>query len=78
MTSGGTIYGMRKTTVYLPERLKRDVERQARQRSCSEAEVIRQAIEDAVSRPEPRPGIIGGDSAWAERADDYLEGFGER
>ena len=42
---GGTIYDMRKTTVYLPESLKRDVERQARQRSCSEAEVIRQAIE---------------------------------
>ncbi len=69
---------MQKTTVYLPERLKRDLERQARRRSCSEAEVIRQAIADAVSRPEPRPGIIDGDSSWAERVDDYLEGFGER
>lgn len=69
---------MKKTTVYLPERLKRDVERHALRRSCSEAEVIRQAIADAVSRPEPRPGIIGGDSAWAEHIDDYLEGFGDR
>ena len=75
---GGTIYGMRKTTVYLPESLKRDVERQARQRSCSEAEVIRQAIQDAVSRPKPRSGIIPGDSSWAERVDDLLDGFGER
>ncbi len=69
---------MKKTTVYLPESLKRDVARQARQRSCSEAEVIRQAIQDAVSRPKPRPGIIPGDSSWAEQVDELLEGFGER
>lgn len=69
---------MIKTTVYLPEYLKKDVERQAQQRSCSEAEVIRQAIQDAVSRPKPRPGIIPGDSAWAEQIDELLEGFGER
>ena len=69
---------MIKTTVYLPESLKKGVERQAQQRSCSEAEVIRQAIQDAVSRPKPRPGIIGGDSDWAERVDELLEGFGER
>lgn len=69
---------MKKTTVYLPESLKREVARQARQRSCSEAEVIRQAIRDAVARPEPRPGIIPGDDSWADRVDDYLEGFGER
>ena len=69
---------MRKTTVYLPESLKKDVERRARLRSCSEAEVIRQAVRDAVSRPAPRGGIIPGDSSWAEQVDDYLEGFGER
>ena len=69
---------MNKTTVYLPETLKQGVERLARQRSCSEAEVIRQAIQDAISRPKPRPGIIPGDSSWAERVDDYMGGFGER
>ena len=69
---------MNKTTVYLPEALKQGVERMARQRSCSEAEVIRQAVQDAVSRPVPRGGIIPGDSAWAERLDDCLDGFGER
>jgi len=67
-----------KTTVYLPDSLKKDVERQAQQRSCSEAEVIRQAIQDAVSRPRPQSGIIDGDSDWAERVDELLEGFGER
>ena len=76
--SGVTIYSMMKTTVYLPESLKKDIERQARQRSCSEAEVIRQAIQESVSRPKPRPGIIPGDSTWAEDIDDLLEGFGER
>ena len=69
---------MNKTTVYLPEALKRGVERLARQRSCSEAEVIRQAIQDAMTRPRPRCAIIPGDSAWAERVDDHLDGFGER
>ncbi len=69
---------MNKTTVYLPEALKQGVERLAQQRACSEAEVIRQAIRDAIERPRPRPGIIPGDSAWAERVDEYLDGFGER
>ena len=69
---------MNKTTVYLPEDLKRGVERLARQRSCSEAEVIRQAVQDAMLRPKPESGIIPGDSSWAERADDYMAGFGDR
>ena len=69
---------MNETTVYLPEALKQGVERLARQRSCSEAEVIRQAIQDAIARPRPGPGIIPGDSAWAEQADDDVDGFGER
>ena len=76
---GSTIYGMNKTTVYLPDDLKRGVERTApRAGPAREAEVIRQAIQDAVSRPRPRPGIIPGDSAWAESVDDCLSGFGER
>ena len=76
--SGGTIYSMIKTTIYLPESLKREVARRARQRSCSEAEVIRQAIRDAVARPKPRPGIISGDDLWGRHVDEYLQGFGER
>ena len=69
---------MHKTTVYLPEDIKDGVAREARLRSCSEAEVIRQAIADAVSRPAPRAGIIPGGSAWAEQVDELLQGFGER
>ena len=68
---------MHKTTVYLPEKIKAGVEREARLRSCSEAEVIRQAISDAVTRPAARSGIIPGDSAWALEVDELLAGFGE-
>lgn len=75
---GSTICGMKKTTIYLPESLKREVEREARRRSCSEAEVIRQAIQDAVARPKPRSGIISGDDSLARNVDEYLKGFGER
>ncbi len=74
----GTIYGMIRTTVYLPESLKKAVEREALLRSCSEAEVIRQAIRDAVERPKPRSGIIHGDDLIARNVDEYLKGFGER
>ncbi|MDQ1443962.1 MAG: hypothetical protein QOI20_426 [Acidimicrobiaceae bacterium] len=66
-----------KTTVYLPEDLKAAVEREARRRGLSEAEVIRQAIAQAVSRPRPQPGIIDG-VAIADRADELLVGFGDR
>lgn len=78
IATGGTIYGMIKTTIYLPESLKQEVARLARQRSCSEAEVIREAIRDAVARPKPRGGIISGDDLWASHVDEYMKGFGER
>ena len=65
---------MNRTAVYLPEDLKEGVERMARERECSAAEVIREAI----SRPKPRSAVIAGDSSWSERVDDLLAGFGER
>jgi predicted transcriptional regulator len=67
-----------KTTIYLPEELKAAVEREARRRSVSEAQVIRDAITAAVARPRPRPGIISGGVPIAEHVDEYLVGFGER
>lgn len=69
---------MRETNAYLPDSLKGEVECRAGQRACSEAEVIRQAIRDAVERTAPKPGIIPGNDSWAHRADDYLDGFGDR
>jgi predicted transcriptional regulator len=66
-----------KTTVYLPEALKAAVESEAKRRGLSEAEVIRQAIAEAVGRPRPQAAIIDG-APFAEQADELLAGFGER
>lgn len=66
-----------KTTIYLPADLKAAVEREARRRRLSEAEVIRQAIAETVRRPRPQAAIIDGE-AFAERAEDLLAGFGDR
>jgi predicted transcriptional regulator len=66
-----------KTTIYLPDALKAAVESEARRRGLSEAEVIRQAIADAVHRPRPRPAIIDGDP-FAEQTEELLSGFGQR
>ena len=71
---------MEKTTVYLPDDLKSQLKRTARLRGVSEATVIRDAIRVAVSddRPQPRGGLFAGSAPIAERAEQLLEGFGER
>jgi hypothetical protein len=72
------MYGMpRKTTIYLPEDLKTAVEHEARRRGVSEAEVIREAIGGALTRPRPTPAIIDGEPI-AARAEEVLAGFGAR
>ena len=48
---------MKKTTIYLPDELKRRVELAAKQQGRSEAEVIRDALEAAVKPTAPRPRI---------------------
>jgi predicted transcriptional regulator len=72
------MYGMQKTTLYLPDDLKKAIEREARQRGIAEAEVMREAIADAVRRPPPRAGLFASGEPIASRADELLEGFGER
>ena len=71
---------MEKTTVYLPDDLKAKVKRVAKLRGVSEATVIRDAIQAAVTdtRPAPRGGLFEGTKPIAARADELLEGFGER
>jgi Arc/MetJ-type ribon-helix-helix transcriptional regulator len=76
------MYGMRKTTLYLPEDLKRAVERVAAERRCSEAELIREALRTLTlktSPPQPRlPLFKSGKRQLAERVATALAGFGER
>ena len=80
ITTGGTIYGMDKTTVYLPEELRAAVKHAARQRGVSEAEVIRDSIRAGVGhvRPRPRGALYTGSEPIARRTDELLAGFGER
>jgi hypothetical protein len=73
---------MIKTTVYLPERVKRELERLAQREGRSEAQLIRQALEELVQNaPRPRPTLplfSSGDPTFAHRVDEQLEGFGEQ
>ena len=73
------MYGMKvKTTLYMDRELKDAVERAARLRKCSEAEVIRSAIaKDVLVEQRPRGGFLSGPVDLSERVDEYLEGFGD-
>ena len=72
------MFGMtRKTTVHLPDEMKLALEREALRRGCSEAQVIREAVAKAVSRPLPAAGIFEGESL-SGRVDELLAGFGDR
>jgi Arc/MetJ-type ribon-helix-helix transcriptional regulator len=73
---------MRKTTVYVPDRLKSQLARAAVESGRSEADLIREGIELVSARAggaEPRlPLFASGDPTLAERVDKHLAGFGER
>ena len=75
------MYGMQKTTLYVPEELKRALAQIAGLRGCSEAELIREALRDLTARaapPQPRlPLFKSGKPRLAERINDALAGFGE-
>jgi hypothetical protein len=72
---------MRKTTVYVPEDLKRALARTAAAMGQSEAEVIREALRAATSLGAPtRPRLPLFESCkprLAERIEEALAGFGK-
>ncbi len=78
--TGGTIYSMEKTTLYLPEDLKVAVKRAAAERGVSEAEIIRESIRVSVGgvRPRPRGALYSSGRPIARQAEELLVGFGER
>ena len=73
---------MEKTTVYLPDDLKRALRRAARSSGRSEADLIREGIGLVTGThrvAEPRlPLFESGLADLAERVDEHLAGFGER
>ena len=75
-------YGMKKTTIYLPDELKKRLEDVARRTGRAEAAVIRDAISNATSEavgPRPRIPLMDrglGDPTIAENVDELLERFG--
>jgi hypothetical protein len=78
----GILYGMKRTTVYLPAELKAALEEVALRVERSEAELIREGISLVVQthghrRPKV-PLFESGDPTLAERVDELLEGFGAR
>ena len=82
----GNMYGnvarMVKTTVYLPVSLLARLKRLAAERAQPEAEVIRAALDEFITRNGPRPTLplfegAGIPPDLAERDEEYLaEGFG--
>ena len=64
-------------SIYTTEHLRESVKSEAKRRGCSEAQVIRDAISNAVVRPRPRAGLIDAEP-FAARVDEFLVGFGER
>ena len=73
---------MEKTTVYLPDELKRALRRAAKATGRSEADLIREGIGTVVGTHRiavaKLPLLASGQPDLAERADEYLAGFGER
>ncbi len=74
---------MEKTSVYLPPELKKALKRLARERNCSEAELLREAVATLTrdtDAPAPRiPLFKSKGPSIAERVDEALaKGFGVR
>lgn len=75
------MYGMKRTTIYLPDELKAALERTAAAQGKSEAEVVRSALVAATAAhaypPPTLPLFQSGDPTLAERVEEELAaGFG--
>lgn len=78
--SYGRVYGVNKTTVYLPDDLKAALARIAEQTGRSEAELIREGVRMVVDGQLPPPPTIpifvSPEPDFAERVDEHLGSFG--
>jgi hypothetical protein len=76
----GMMYGVKRTTIYLPEDLKSTLARAAQEDGRTEADLIREGIERVLRsrHPEPRvPLFISGKRDLADNVDKLLAGFGD-
>lgn len=75
----GIMYGMKRTTIYLPEPLKALLEQEASRRGVAEAEIVRQAVDKELRRSAPRAGLVTAPSVEVHGANlhEHMEGFGE-
>jgi len=76
------MYGMNKTTFYLTDDLRRQLSLTAKRLRCSEAELIRKALDAhfrSLTPPRARlPLFQSNQPDLAERVDEALVGFGDR
>lgn len=75
------MYGMNKTTLYLPDDLRLAIKSASAREGVSEAEVIRRAIRKSVGdddRPRPTGALYASGKPIARDAERLLDGFGER
>jgi len=76
----GIMYGVKRTTIYLPEDLKSSLARAAHEAGRTEADMIREGVERLLQsrHTEPRlPLFKSGKADLAEKVDELLAGFGE-
>ena len=76
----GIMYGVKRTTIYLPEDLKSSLARAAHEAGRTEADLIREGVERLLQsrHAEPRlPLFTSGRPDLAEKVDELLAGFGE-
>ena len=78
----GIMYGVKRTTIYLPDEMKAAVEREAARRGVTEAEVILDSVETSLATSEqPKPQLpvfpdgLGEDIAG--QTEKILESYGD-
>jgi hypothetical protein len=79
----GTLYGVKRTTIYLTDEQKRALEAIAGSARCTEAQLIREGVDHVIDsnrprRRKPRPLFALEDPVLddPQRVDEALEGFG--
>lgn len=80
----GTMYGVKRTTIYLTDAQKQELEALAARKTRTESDLIREGVDQVleshrVAAPKPGPLFALSDPVLddPDRIDEALEGFGE-